>query len=202
MYEIDSILASTFSKYLIKKLGLKMTKKIEQIIQIKYGKSFEDAVTDFKIMEDVLFILFGDGYKGVIIGLLENICALENKSKKKLDNQYRITIKDNVFFNKILDTMQDHDKKMILNNTSPTALDVSEIIRLVNSSPATTIMNKIDELERDGFLVVSQTNNSKPKYLSTISETKVTVDDDGKFSMSVLFTLPLSSSKILHYIPN
>ena len=201
MFEIDNILASTFSQFLTEHLGERITKKVKEVIRENYNMSFEDAVADFDIMEKVLFDLFGAGYKGVVVNLLKRICTIENSPKNSQEQQYHIIIEDDVFFKRILNTMQDHDKKMILQNTFPTPLSTSEIISLVNDVPVMTVMKKIDELIEDRFLVATQTNDSEPKYSSTISETKVLFEND-KLKMSVLFTLPLTSSKLLSYITN
>lgn len=203
MFEIDNILASTFSKFLTEYLGMRVTKKVNQIIEENYHMSFEDAVANFAIMEEVLFGLYDVGYKGVVVELVKKICTIENESKNSQEQQYRITIEDDVFFKKILNAMQNHDKKIILQNTFPTPLSTSEIIKLVNGESALDVMKKIDELIEDRFLVPTQTDdpNSAPKYSSTISETKILFEND-ELKMSVLFTLPLTSSKLLGYISN
>jgi len=203
MLEINNILVSKFSQYLTKHLGERVTKKVDKILEEHYHVSFEYAVANFEIMEKVLFCLFGNEYKGIVVGLLQDICTMETQNKQ--EKQYRITINDKGFFKKILDAMQDRDKKMIMENTSPVPLTTSEIVALVKSSEISVIdvLKKIDELIEDNFIVVVQTDNddvkSEPKYLSTISGTKWAIKNN-EMELDVLFTSPLEESKLISYI--
>lgn len=99
--------------------------------------------------------------------------------------------------------MQDRDKKTIMENTSPVPLTTSEIIALVKS-PSTSvidIMKKIDKLVEDDFIVAIHNDDvkSEPKYLSTISGTKWTLDNN-QVKLNVLFTSPLEESKLCSYL--
>lgn len=192
MVGFDHLIARSLNSVILKHLGDKAVKKIEDRLFEKFGMSLTQSIEEFDKLDLVLREFFGKGADGIERKIFDGVFQLNSKKSK---NNWH-TIKDSNISSVILQSFGDPEKKQILESVSDTPKIIADIIDECKL-PQTSGYRKINSLIDDGLLVQSEQiireNKKINKYISVIHNVRINIDKN-----NVIIDLQLTDHQQQH----